>query len=162
MQFIDKARIFIKAGNGGNGCAAFHREKYVMKGGPSGGDGGRGGSIVFVADPQQSTLLDFKRYRHFRAQDGQPGRAELQAGANGEDLLIKVPVGTIVRDLETGSIVADMSEPGKRRTVLYGGRGGKGNAQAQAQLSSPKEGITSGTIPPAHACSQDISCRNLR
>ena len=97
MQFIDKATIHIKAGNGGDGCAAFHREKYVMKGGPSGGDGGRGGNIVFVADPQASTLLDFKRYRHFRAEDGEQGRAELMAGKNGEDLLIKVPVGTIVR-----------------------------------------------------------------
>ena len=119
MQFIDKATIHIKAGNGGDGCASFHREKYVMKGGPSGGDGGRGGNIVFVADPQASTLLDFKRYRHFRAQDGEQGRAELMAGKNGEDMIIKVPVGTIVRDIETGSIVADMSEAGKTRTVLY-------------------------------------------
>ena len=139
MQFIDKATIHIKAGNGGDGCAAFHREKYVMKGGPSGGDGGRGGNIVFIADPQQSTLLDFKRYRHFRAQDGEQGRAELMAGKNGEDLIIKVPVGTIVRDVETGSIVADMSEPGKTRIVLYGGRGGKGNARfATATKQAPR------------------------
>ena len=139
MQFIDKATIHIKAGSGGDGCAAFHREKYVMKGGPSGGDGGRGGNIVFVADPQQSTLLDFKRYRHFRAQDGEPGRAELQSGKDGEDLIIKVPVGTIVRDTETGSIVADMSEPGKSRVVLYGGRGGKGNARfATATKQAPR------------------------
>ena len=139
MQFIDKAAIHIKAGNGGDGCAAFHREKYVMKGGPSGGDGGRGGNIVFAADPQQSTLLDFKRYRHFRAQDGEPGKAELQAGKDGEDLVIKVPVGTIVRDVETGSIVADMSEPGKTRVVLYGGRGGKGNARyATATKQAPR------------------------
>lgn len=139
MQFIDKATIWIKAGNGGDGCAAFHREKYVMKGGPSGGDGGRGGSVIFVADPQQSTLLDFKRYRHFRAKDGEPGRAELQAGANGEDMIIKVPVGTIVHDIETGSIVADMSEAGKTRTVLYGGRGGKGNARfATATKQAPR------------------------
>ena len=139
MQFIDKATIFIKAGNGGDGCAAFHREKYVMKGGPSGGNGGRGGNVVFVADPQQSTLLDFKRYRHFRAQDGEQGRAELQAGKNGEDMIVRVPVGTIVRDLETGSIVADMSEPGKTRVVLYGGRGGKGNARfATATKQAPR------------------------
>ena len=139
MQFIDKARIYIKAGNGGDGCASFHREKYVMKGGPSGGDGGRGGSVIFVADPQQSTLLDFKHHRHFRAQDGQPGKSELQAGANGEDLLIKVPVGTIVRDLETDSIVADLSEAGKQRVVLRGGRGGKGNARfATATKQAPR------------------------
>ncbi len=139
MQFIDKATIFIKAGNGGDGCAAFHREKYVMKGGPSGGDGGRGGNLVFVADPQQSTLLDFKMHRHFRAQNGEPGRPELQAGANGADLVIKVPVGTVVRDVETGSIVADMSEAGKTRVVLYGGRGGKGNARfATATKQAPR------------------------
>ena len=139
MQFIDKARILIKAGDGGDGCAAFHREKYVMKGGPSGGDGGRGGNIVFAADPQQSTLLDFKHHRHYRAKDGEPGKAELQAGANGEDLLIPVPVGTIVRDVETDCIVADMSEPGKTRIVLYGGRGGKGNARfATATKQAPR------------------------
>ena len=129
MQFIDKTRIYIKAGNGGDGCAAFHREKYVPKGGPSGGDGGKGGSIIFIADPQESTLLPFKRAVHFRAENGENGRAELQHGKDGKDLYVRVPVGTIVRDLETGSILADMSEPGKERTVLRGGRGGKGNAR---------------------------------
>lgn len=129
MQFIDKATIYIKAGNGGNGCAAFHREKYVAKGGPSGGDGGRGGNIVFVADPQDTTLLAFKRAAHFRAENGEAGRPELQSGKDGENLIIRVPVGTIVRDVESGAILADMSEAGKEKTVLYGGRGGKGNAR---------------------------------
>ncbi len=129
MQFIDKTDIYIKAGNGGDGCAAFHREKYVPKGGPSGGDGGKGGSVVFVADPQDTTLLAFKRAVHFRAENGENGRAELQHGKDGADLYIRVPVGTIVRDVETGSILADMSEPGKQRVVLRGGRGGKGNAR---------------------------------
>lgn len=129
MQFIDKTKIYIKAGNGGDGCAAFHREKYVPKGGPSGGDGGKGGSIVFVADPQESTLLPFKRTVHFRAENGEAGRAELQHGKDGKNLFIRVPVGTIVRDVETGSILADMSEAGKERVVLHGGRGGKGNAR---------------------------------
>lgn len=139
MQFIDKAKIFIKAGNGGDGCASFHREKYVMKGGPSGGDGGRGGNVIFVADPQQTTLFAFKHAQHFRAPNGGNGQAELKTGSDGEDLLIRVPVGTIVRDPETGSIVADMSEAGKRRTVLYGGRGGKGNARfATATRQAPR------------------------
>lgn len=129
MQFIDKTRIYIKAGNGGDGCAAFHREKYVPKGGPSGGDGGKGGSIIFVADPQDTTLLAFKRAVHFRAENGENGRAELQHGKDGKDLYIRVPVGTIVRDIETGSILADMSEAGKERVVLRGGKGGKGNAR---------------------------------
>lgn len=129
MQFIDKAKIYIKAGNGGDGCAAFHREKYVPKGGPSGGDGGKGGSVIFVADPQDTTLLAFKRAVHFRAENGEAGRAELQSGKDGSDLYIRVPVGTIVRDIETGAILADMSEPGKEKIVLRGGRGGKGNAR---------------------------------
>ena len=129
MAFIDHAKIYIKAGNGGDGCAAFHREKYVPKGGPSGGDGGKGGSIIFVADPQESTLIAFKRAVHFRAENGETGRAELQHGKDGKDLYIRVPVGTVVRDIETGAIVADMSEAGKERVVMRGGRGGKGNAR---------------------------------
>ena len=129
MAFIDQAKIYIKAGNGGDGCAAFHREKYVPKGGPSGGDGGKGGSIIFVADPQESTLIAFKRAVHFRAENGEAGRAELQHGKDGKDLYIRVPVGTVVRDIETGAIVADMSEAGKERVVMRGGRGGKGNAR---------------------------------
>ena len=129
MAFIDHAKIYIKAGNGGDGCAAFHREKYVPKGGPSGGDGGKGGSIIFVADPQESTLIAFKRAVHFRAENGEAGRAELQHGKDGKDLYIRVPVGTVVRDIETGAIVADMNEAGKERVVMRGGRGGKGNAR---------------------------------
>lgn len=129
MQFIDKARIVIKSGNGGNGCAAFHREKFVARGGPSGGDGGRGGDVVFVADERLSTLLEFKFARFYRAENGEPGRIEMQHGKDGQNLLIRVPVGTVVRDLETGTVIADMNEAGKERTVLKGGRGGKGNAR---------------------------------
>ena len=129
MQFIDKARIVIKAGNGGNGCAAFHREKYVARGGPSGGDGGRGGDLVFQADARLSTLLEFKYARHFRAENGGDGQPEKKSGRDGADLTVRVPVGTVVRDLETGSVIADMNEDGKTRTVLKGGRGGKGNAR---------------------------------
>ncbi|MDR1620455.1 MAG: GTPase ObgE [Clostridiales bacterium] len=129
MQFVDRARITIKAGDGGNGCAAFHREKYVNRGGPSGGDGGRGGNVVFMAGPGLTTLIDFKFKRHFNAGRGEDGKAELSAGRDGEDIIIKVPVGTIVRDLETGDIVADMDQSGKRRVLLRGGRGGKGNAR---------------------------------
>lgn len=129
MQFVDKARIVIKAGNGGNGCSSFHREKYVMHGGPDGGDGGRGGSVIFLADENMSTLLDFKFSRFFRAQNGENGRGSMQYGKRGEDLIIKVPVGTRVRDIESGKIIADMNKPGRERTVLRGGRGGKGNAK---------------------------------
>ncbi len=129
MQFVDKARIVIKAGNGGDGCAAFHREKYVAKGGPSGGDGGRGGDLIFVADPRMSTLLDFKYQRHFRAPNGENGKAELMTGKDGSALVVRVPVGTVVRDLETGTVIADLNEPDKQRVVLRGGNGGRGNAR---------------------------------
>ena len=139
MQFVDKAKIVIKAGDGGNGCASFHREKYVARGGPDGGDGGRGGNVVFFADPNMNTLLDFKFQRFYRAQPGQAGRAKMSAGKNGEDLVIGVPVGTLVRDVETGAIVADMNEAERSRIILHGGRGGKGNARfATPTRQSPR------------------------
>ena len=139
MQFVDKAKIAIKAGDGGDGCASFHREKYVARGGPDGGDGGRGGNVVFYADPNMSTLLDFKFMRHYRAERGENGRAKLSRGKNGEDLIIRVPVGTLVRDVESGRIVADMHAAGKSRIVLHGGRGGKGNARfATPTRQSPR------------------------
>lgn len=129
MQFVDQARIVVKAGNGGDGHASFHREKYVQQGGPNGGDGGRGGDVVFFADPHMSTLLDFKYQRFYRAENGEPGKPELSTGKNGKPLVIRVPVGTIVRDMESGAILADMSEGNKERIILRGGRGGKGNAR---------------------------------
>ena len=129
MQFVDKARIIIKAGNGGDGCASFHREKYVSHGGPDGGDGGRGGNVVFLAVENMNTLLDFKFARFFRAQSGENGRGNMQYGKSGENLVIKVPVGTCVRDVESGKIIADMNSPGRERTVLRGGKGGGGNAK---------------------------------
>ena len=139
MQFVDKARIFIKAGDGGDGCSSFHREKYVAQGGPDGGDGGRGGSIVFLADPNMNTLLDFRFSRHFRAERGENGKAKMSSGKNGQDVIIKVPVGTLVREVETGKIVADMNKPNRERIVLHGGRGGRGNARfATPTRQAPK------------------------
>lgn len=129
MQFIDQTRIVIKAGNGGDGCAAFHREKYVARGGPSGGDGGRGGDVIFVADAQRTTLVEFRFQRHYRAENGGNGQPELKTGRDGAPVRVRVPVGTVVRDVETGAVLADMNEDGKERTVLRGGRGGKGNAR---------------------------------
>ncbi|HQQ40680.1 MAG TPA: GTPase ObgE, partial [Clostridia bacterium] len=129
MQFIDHARIVIKAGNGGDGCVAFHREKYVAQGGPSGGDGGKGGDLIFVADQQLSTLLDFKFQRFYRAENGEPGKAKLSSGRDGAPLIVRVPVGTVVRDVETGAILADLNEDSKERVLLRGGYGGKGNAR---------------------------------
>lgn len=129
MQYVDHARIVIKAGNGGDGQASFHREKYVAQGGPNGGDGGRGGDVSFVADARLSTLLDFKFQRFYRAENGEPGKPELCTGKNGQPLVISVPIGTVVRDLESGAVLADLNEAGKERVVLHGGRGGKGNAK---------------------------------
>ena len=125
--FIDKARITVRAGNGGNGAVAFHREKYIANGGPDGGDGGRGGNIVLVVDDNMSTLMDFRYKRKYVAPNGQDGSGARCHGKNGEDLIIKVPRGTLVRDAETNEIIKDMS--GDEPYVLCkGGRGGWGNS----------------------------------
>ncbi|MBQ2714458.1 MAG: GTPase ObgE [Clostridia bacterium] len=128
-MFIDKAKIFIKAGNGGDGAVSFHREKYVPNGGPNGGDGGNGGSVIFVASDKMSTLIDFKFSKHFRAENGGNGSGDFCRGTNGEDVYVKVPVGTVVKDAETGGIIADMYYDGDEIVVLQGGNGGKGNAR---------------------------------
>ena len=125
-SFVDKARITIKAGNGGDGAVAFHREKYVAAGGPDGGDGGRGGNIVFVVDDNMSTLMDFRYKRKYVAGNGMPGQGKRCYGKDGESLYIKVPRGTIIRDTETGAIMHDMST-GENWVAAKGGRGGWGN-----------------------------------
>ena len=125
--FVDHAPFVAKAGNGGNGCVSFHREKFVLNGGPDGGDGGSGGSVVLLADGSMHTLLDFRMKAKYLAPNGEDGRGGRCSGKNGADLVIKVPVGTVVRG-EGGQIVADMYEDGQRRVLLHGGRGGWGNA----------------------------------
>jgi len=125
--FIDKAKIFVKAGNGGNGAVSFRREKYVPAGGPDGGDGGKGASVIFEVDNDLRTLMDFKYQRKYVATPGGDGSKKRQAGKNGEDLVLKVPAGTIIRDEATGKIIADLKEEGERAVVARGGRGGKGN-----------------------------------
>ena len=126
-NFVDQVKITAKAGNGGNGSASFHREKYVMNGGPDGGDGGKGGNIVFFADENSHTLLDFRYRSKYTAENGADGSANCCNGRNGEDLVIKVPVGTVVRDDDSGKILADMDRPGEKRILLKGGKGGWGN-----------------------------------
>jgi GTP-binding protein len=126
---IDQARVYVKAGDGGNGCLSFRREKFVPKGGPDGGDGGHGGSVVFVADPGLSTLIDFRYRQHLRAERGAHGEGAKRAGRSAADLVVRVPVGTIVRDAETGAIIADLTEAGQRAVIARGGRGGRGNAR---------------------------------
>lgn len=126
-MFVDKAKIYVKAGDGGPGAVSFHREKYIAKGGPDGGDGGRGGSIYFRVDKGKNTLIDFRYNRHFRAQNGEPGQGGRKTGKSGEDIYITVPQGTIVRDAKTGRILLDMYEEGDR-LLFRGGAGGKGNS----------------------------------
>lgn len=128
MSFIDEAVIYVKAGDGGNGCVAFRREKFVPRGGPAGGDGGRGGYVILVADPSVRTLVDLHLQRTYKAPNGQYGQGSNKHGANGDDLLIPVPLGTVVYDAETGERLADLVKPGQRVIVARGGRGGRGNA----------------------------------
>lgn len=137
--FIDKAKIKVISGRGGNGCVAWRREKFVDKGGPAGGDGGHGGDVYFVADENLSTLLDFTYKSVFRAQDGENGKNKNMHGQAGKDLYLKVPVGVVVRDLKTQKIVADLNEHEKKVLIAQGGRGGRGNARfATAQKRSPQ------------------------
>ena len=127
-MFVDQVKITAKAGNGGNGAVSFHREKFVQNGGPDGGDGGNGGDIVLLADENMHTLMDFRYKRKYTAENGENGAATLCRGKSAKDLIIKVPVGTIVREVSDGRLVADMHEAGQRHILLKGGRGGWGNA----------------------------------
>ena len=127
-MFVDHVKITAKAGNGGNGAVSFHREKFVQNGGPDGGDGGNGGDIILLADPNMHTLMDFRFKRKYTAENGENGSAMLCRGKTGKDLIIKVPVGTIVRDTKDGRLCADMHTAGREVVLLKGGRGGWGNA----------------------------------
>ena len=139
MKFLDKAKIRVISGHGGNGMVAWRREKYVDKGGPAGGDGGRGGDIYFVADENMSTLLDFKIKSVFKAPSGENGGIKGMHGACAKDLYLKVPMGTIVRDTKTGNIIADLTEHEQKVLIAKGGRGGRGNARfATAQKRAPQ------------------------
>jgi GTP-binding protein len=144
MQFIDQARIAVQGGRGGDGIAAFRREKYVPAGGPSGGDGGRGGDVVLRADPNLQTLLEFKFKRLFAATDGVKGGANRSSGASGKPLVIKVPCGTEVRDRRTAILLGDLTEPGQELLVACGGRGGLGNAHYLSNRNRAPEKFTEG------------------
>jgi GTP-binding protein len=129
MKFVDEVRIRVKAGGGGNGCVSFRRERFVPRGGPDGGNGGKGGDVILRADAQLSTLLDLTYPQPFRAQRGSHGKGKDQTGRNGEDLIIRVPVGTLVRDDQMGEVLQDLLFDGQRFVAAVGGRGGRGNAQ---------------------------------
>lgn len=138
-MFIDKAKIYVKAGDGGNGVVAFHREKYVAFGGPNGGDGGRGGNIIFVVDEGLRTLMDFRYGKHFKADRGQHGMGSNMHGKSAENLILHVPPGTLVKNAETGQVIADLRKHGQSEIIAKGGRGGRGNARFKtAQNNAPR------------------------
>jgi len=138
-MFTDYTKILIKAGDGGNGAATFRREKYVAAGGPDGGDGGNGGNVYFQVDKDKNTLIDFRYNRKFKAKNGENGSGNHCNGKYGEDLIIKVPIGTVVKDAESGKVVADLSEPNQKELILKGGRGGRGNSHfATATRQAPR------------------------
>ena len=138
-MFTDYTKIIIKSGDGGNGAATFRREKYVAAGGPDGGDGGNGGNIYFQVDKDKNTLIDFRYNKKFKAKNGENGSGNHCNGKYGEDLYIKVPIGTVVKDVKTGKVVVDLSKPNQKELILKGGRGGRGNSHfATATRQAPR------------------------
>jgi len=144
MKFFDEAKIEVIAGDGGNGVASFRREKFIPKGGPDGGDGGRGGSVIVVADRNLNTLIDYRFKRIFRAQCGESGRGSDRYGKGGEDLTMRVPVGTTLTDIDTGEVIADLDEDGKFGVVAQGGRGGLGNLHFKSSTNRAPRQCTPG------------------
>ncbi|HPC95436.1 MAG TPA: GTPase ObgE [Sedimentisphaerales bacterium] len=139
-MFVDEARIWVKAGDGGNGCVSFRREKFVPKGGPDGGDGGRGGHVYFEAAGDLDTLLDFAGKHHWRAENGRPGQGSNKSGADGQDLIIRVPAGTLIYDTDWNLLLKDLNKVGMRVLVCKGGKGGRGNKTfATATHQTPRE-----------------------
>ena len=145
MQFIDKVKIRLKAGDGGNGIVAFKREKYNPLGGPTGGDGGNGGSIIFKVDTNKSTLLDLRYSKMIRAENGENGKTNNMYGASSDDVIVKVPLGTIVRDLELDEVIADLNTPDAEEVICKGGKGGKGNYHFKSSRNNAPDFCTLGT-----------------
>jgi len=144
-MFVDKAKIKIKAGDGGNGCCSFRREAFLPKGGPSGGDGGDGGNVVFIADPGEMSLVDYVYTRHFAAKNGENGMSKDMHGRRAENLRLKVPLGTVVKDLATGEVIADIDAIGKEVVVATGGIGGRGNARFASSVNRAPRNFEYGT-----------------
>jgi GTP-binding protein len=138
-MFVDKAKIFVKGGDGGDGLVAFRREKYVPEGGPAGGDGGNGGDVIFRVDEGLRTLMDFRYQKHFKAERGEKGRNKSMHGANAEDMIVRIPPGTTIIDDDTGEVIADLTRHGQEVVVAKGGRGGRGNTRfATARVTAPE------------------------
>jgi len=145
MKFVDEATISVQAGNGGHGALSFRREKYIERGGPDGGDGGRGGSVYLMAKTGTNTLADFRVARKYRAPSGQPGAGNNKSGKSGEDLDVIVPCGTVVHDVDTGELIGDLTEAGQRLKVAEGGRGGLGNTHFKSSVNRAPRKTTQGT-----------------
>ncbi len=148
MKFLDQAKIYVKAGDGGNGCVSFRREKFIEFGGPNGGDGGRGGSVVIQCEQGLNTLIDYRFQQHFRAQRGENGMGKNRHGANGDDVILKVPPGTQVFDEDGETLVADMTLPGQKLVLLKGGNGGFGNAYFTTSTNQAPRHANPGLVAP--------------
>lgn len=144
MKFLDQAKIYVKSGDGGPGCISFRREKFIEHGGPDGGNGGRGGDVIFTAVKELNTLIDFRYAQHFRARGGDNGAGEMRSGADGEDIIIRVPVGTEILDEDQETILIDMTEPGQTVLFLKGGDGGFGNAHYKSSTNQAPRKKTPG------------------
>lgn len=144
MAFIDEAKFYVKGGDGGDGCISFRREKYVPRGGPNGGDGGKGGDVYLEADPRKQSLLDFRYASHFKAERGQNGSGKDRHGRNGKDNTVKVPLGSVIKDAETGEVLTDLTEPGQIYLAVRGGRGGLGNARFASSTNRAPRKATPG------------------
>ncbi|MGZ5088373.1 MAG: GTPase ObgE, partial [Usitatibacter sp.] len=144
MKFFDEAKIEVIAGKGGDGSASFRREKFVPRGGPDGGDGGRGGSIFAVADSNLNTLIDFRYTRIFRAKGGEDGRGRDQYGKGADDIVLRVPVGTVIKDAESGTVIADLAKEGARALLAKGGKGGIGNLHFKSSVNRAPRQFTRG------------------
>jgi len=145
MKFLDQAKIYIKAGNGGNGSASFRREKFVEFGGPDGGDGGSGGSVVFIADKNLNTLIDFRYQQHFKAEKGQDGKGKKQTGKSGKDLILKVPVGTQIFEEDNNTLIEDLAKSDQKIIIANGGRGGLGNVRFKSSINRAPRKKTDGS-----------------
>ena len=145
MKFVDEVTIKVEAGDGGNGCVSFRREKFIPFGGPDGGDGGDGGSVYLSADPHLNTLVDYRYTRSFRAQRGENGSGSNKTGAKGEDLIINVPVGTVAIDAETEEVIGDLAEPGQTLLVARGGFHGLGNTRYKSSTNRAPRQCKPGT-----------------
>ena len=144
MSFVDEVKFFVKAGDGGNGCISFLREKFIPKGGPNGGDGGRGGSIFLEADPSKQSLIDFRYRAHFLAERGSNGMGSDKHGRRGKDSIISIPLGSVIKDADTDAVLADLTEPGQRFVAAQGGKGGLGNTHFASSTNRTPRKATSG------------------